>query len=402
MLGYVVVFSITAYLVRGLQYVLGTSKRAVTERAEEMGAERDGLPTSYTPELEATQQDTSSDTMDLPEPPGPTLTFGHSGDDHELRAEHQGPVQDLRHELSPSTVSQQWATMCTRHLDISTYTILLFSVGIPVYFSIGYAMPLHLIISVLAYLFALAVPSPRWQRVLHPLLLSAAIIVCLVWVFALCRGQSLQDGLREYSTNTKYLKLWSDQEGFPRPGAGDILSSILDTSIIALALPMFQYRNELKRNFGIIVPNLVVSAASVFGYPSLCYAIGISSKRSLTFAVRSLTLALANPAVTNLGGDRSLVAVICIMSGILGVLIGPRLLKVLRIPEGMFHNSHIEGTKKYRESTNLEVDGSSVQISTLRQDGLVGFLSEDCCTIFISSLLTSSPSDEYELTRPRR
>jgi len=84
----------------------------------------------------------------------------------------------------------------------------------------------------------------------------------------------------------------------------------------------------------IIIPNLVISIASLFGYPALCYAIGISSKRSLAFAARSLTLALATPATANLGGDLNLVAVLCIMSGILGVLVGPAMLKWLRIPEG--------------------------------------------------------------------
>lgn len=38
----------------------------------------------------------------------------------------------------------------------------------------------------------------------------------------------------------------------------------------------------------------------------------------------------------SIGGDLSLVAVLCIMSGILGVLIGPQMLVWLRIPEGMW------------------------------------------------------------------
>lgn len=67
----------------------------------------------------------------------------------------------------------------------------------------------------------------------------------------------------------------------------------------------------------------------------MCAAIGISPTRSLSFAARSLTLALATPATTNLGGDLNLVAVLCIMSGVLGVLIGPSLLKWLKIPEGI-------------------------------------------------------------------
>jgi putative effector of murein hydrolase len=98
---------------------------------------------------------------------------------------------------------------------------------------------------------------------------------------------------------------------------------------------MFSYRQELKRHFfAIVIPNVTISIGSLFGYPALCYAIGISSKRSLAFAGRSLTLALATPATKNLGGDVNTNAALAIMSGILGVLVGQRILELLKIPEG--------------------------------------------------------------------
>lgn len=51
-------------------------------------------------------------------------------------------------------------------------------------------------------------------------------------------------------------------------------------------------------------------------------------------ASRSITLALALPATQNLGGDVNTVASVGVMSGILGVLVGQRLLSWLRIREG--------------------------------------------------------------------
>lgn len=98
---------------------------------------------------------------------------------------------------------------------------------------------------------------------------------------------------------------------------------------------MFSYRQELKRHFfAIVIPNVAVSIGSLFGYPVVCYAIGISAKRSLAFAARSLTLALATPAVENLGGDKNTVAALAIMSGIVGALVGPQMLDWMGIPEG--------------------------------------------------------------------
>lgn len=194
-------------------------------------------------------------------------------------------------------------------------------------------MPVQLTFNILAYFAALSLP-PNWKQFLHPVLVSSAITVLGTWSLGLIRGDSLDDVLDVYKTGTNYLSLWHGEKHIPMPGAGDVFGSILDASIVALALPMYNYRHELQRHFfAIIIPNVTISIASLFGYPALCYAIGISSKRSLAFAARSLTLALATPAVKNLGGDLNTVAALAIMSGILGVLLGPRMLQWLKIPD---------------------------------------------------------------------
>ncbi|KAG9571103.1 DUF580-domain-containing protein, partial [Aureobasidium melanogenum] len=134
--------------------------------------------------------------------------------------------------------------------------------------------------------------------------------------------------------NTKYTQLWDNDQGLKPPGAGDMFGSVLDVSIVALSLPMYRYRNELKARFmTIIVPNVIVSIGSLFAYPTFCYHIGISAPRGLAFASRSLTLALATPATKNLGGDPFTIAPLCIFSGIAGVIVGPIGLDLLRIPK---------------------------------------------------------------------
>lgn len=106
---------------------------------------------------------------------------------------------------------------------------------------------------------------------------------------------------------------------------------------MSFALPVYQYRRELRQHLAaILVPNIAISIGSLFAYPTICYAIGISAPRSLAFAARSLTLALAVPATANLGGDVNTVAALAIMSGIVGVLVGQRMLAWLKIPEGEF------------------------------------------------------------------
>lgn len=250
------------------------------------------------------------------------------------------PPDTLRQSLMlqaplPLTRPQRWAAFINSNVDRFTYLILFLFIGLPIYYVTGYAMPAQLTFTTMCYFAALALP-PRWKQFLHPVLVSSALTVLGIYVLGAIRGDSLSTSLHAYKTGTSYLDLWHSKPNLKAPGAGDILVSVLDAGIVALALPMFAYRQELKRHFwAIVIPNISVSIGSLFGYPAVCYAIGISAKRSLAFAARSLTLALATPAVANLGGDANTVAALAIMSGIVGALVGPQMLDWMRIPEGM-------------------------------------------------------------------
>jgi putative effector of murein hydrolase len=348
--------AVTAYMVRGLQLLLGSSKRAITERAEEMGHEEDEIPLTETHQSRHGSQSSEANSFATQNTFPPASESFHNStsnliapertqDPSEIRGTGGPPVGDftVQDELHtgnvqqaplPLTRPQRWAAFGSANFDRITYAVLFLFVGLPIYYSTGYAMPAQLTSNTLAYFAALALPV-RWRQFLHPVLVSSAITVLAIWILGLARDDGLDEVLAAYKTNTKYLQLWKGQKGLAAPGAGDIFGSVLDASIIALALLMFQYRKELKQHFfAIVIPNVAISIGSLFGYPALCYAIGISSQRSLAFAARSLTLALATPAVSNIGGDLNTVAALCIMSGILGVLIGPRILQWLRIPEG--------------------------------------------------------------------
>ena len=336
----------TAYFTRGLQLLLGSSKRAVIERAEEMGSEEDDIP--LTQLSRNTQTPEASSTVDtvLQSIPEQDIAFPSRAQDPSQVRGTGGPPQSEPLTTSPTrrqpplqdppppSRPQKWATIASLHFDTLTYFLLFVLIGLPIYYSTSYTMPAHLLLSVLNYFLALSLP-PRYKRVIHPVLLSSALTIILIWILALSNHYTLRASLKSYSTKTRYIQLFSGQgPQLPPPGAGDIFGSLLDVSIVALALPMFNYRVELKRHFpSIILPNILIATGSLFGYPALCHALGIAPTRALSFASRSLTLALATPATQNLGGDLQLVAVLCIMSGVMGVLVGPALLRWMRIPE---------------------------------------------------------------------
>ncbi|KAH7348725.1 LrgB-like family-domain-containing protein [Rhexocercosporidium sp. MPI-PUGE-AT-0058] len=401
LIGFVVIMAATAYLVRGLQILLGSSKRAITARAEEMGNESDGIPltditrgrnnsgatipTSGT----STPRFTDESTNDLIAPQraqDPSLIRGTGGppeDDTTPPAIiRQNP--HLQTPL-PLTRPQRWAAFINSNIDRFTYLILFLFVGLPIYYGTGYAMAAQLTLTILAYFTALALPA-NWKRVFHPVLVSAAISVLGVYILGAIRGDSLSQSLHAFKTGTRYLDLWHGKKNLAAPGAGDILVSVLDAGIVALALPMFAYRQELKRHFfAIVIPNVSVSIGSLFGYPAVCYAIGISGERSLAFAARSLTLALATPAVQNLGGDVNTIAALAIMSGILGALVGSQMLDWMRIPEDDY------------VTRGVTLGGSSSAIATavlLQTDPRAAALSSLSMSLFgiITLALTSVPA----------
>jgi putative effector of murein hydrolase len=340
--------ALAAYVTRGIQLALGTSKRAMTERAEELGHENDEIPMTAISRMtesstarsssELVTGNTSAETAE-PQPqlpprardPPPT----HQGPRETPDATEQSPV-DLPNQMPvPPSRATKWAFTISSRLELVVYAVLFVFVGLPIYYTVGYAMPLQLTFSILVYFGAMSL-SPNWRQYLHPVLVSSLFTVLGIWVLGLIKGHNLDTTLREFRTGATYLKLWDGSHQLP--GAADIFSSVLDASIVSLALPMYQYRRELKQHFlAIVLPNVAISIGSLFAYPYICFAIGISAQRSLAFTARSLTLALATPAVANLGGDPNTVAALAIMSGILGVLIGQRMLALLKIPEGKYY-----------------------------------------------------------------
>ncbi|PNS16351.1 hypothetical protein CAC42_6458 [Sphaceloma murrayae] len=346
-IGYAALFSFTAYFVRGLQSLLGTSKRAITERAEEMGSEDDGIPlTERRPSQSRDEafQDSTMTRSSAAQTPSTIRIPGRAQDPSRVTGTGGPPlasierpsrlaVPRLQQDAPALSRAQNWATIIISYLDILTFGMLFLFIGLPVYYAVGYAMPAQLGINVICYLSATRLPA-KYKTYLHPVLVSSALTIVAIWVFALVHRRSLRDGLTSYSTGARYTRLWEKHPDQQPPGAGDIFGSILDVSIVALGLPMFQYRQELRNRFlAIMIPNISLSVGSLLVYPAVCHAIGISGPRSLAFASRSLTLALATPATQNLGGDLYTVAPLCIFSGIVGVVIGPWALRTLKVPE---------------------------------------------------------------------
>lgn len=230
---------------------------------------------------------------------------------------------------------KRWLTLLLKDTDRLPYWILLL-IGFPIAYAASCTMPLFLSLNVLIF-HAVNSLRPKIKRIANPVLITGLTLILIIYLFGLTTHLHLAGALKLYRTNTSYkLYLRGLGTNLPLPGAGDLLAALLDASIVALALPMFQHRRELRRHFAAIVaPVVILTAASLFGYPALCAALGVEPAVSLAVAPRSVTLALAQLSTVNLGGSVDVVSVLAVVSGICGPIFGMAILRLLRVPKGM-------------------------------------------------------------------
>ncbi|KAF4447454.1 hypothetical protein F53441_9002 [Fusarium austroafricanum] len=408
-IGFFIMMALAAWVTRSIQLALGVSRRSKSQRAEELGRRTPDLSTgevtspgilrrtsvsragSQIPlvSVSAPSSEPTSAAPSRPQtPPQLRLQEHHyaNGQAPENAVEALNPPTALTQIPIPPPKAELWAARISGNLDVSIFVGLFVFIGIPVYYSTGYAMPLHVAINILTWFGAMSI-APKWKEYLHPVLVSSLATVLVIWALAEIRGDSLTTALDAYRTGAKYIQLWRNATSKQdlRPGAGDVFGTLLDASIVALALPMFQYRRELRTHFiSIVIPNIAISVGSLLAYPPLCYACGISAARSLAFASRSLTLALAIPATVNLGGDVNAAAALAIISGILGAVLGARIMKWLRVPEDDY----------VTRGVTLGVNSSAIATSVLlRTDPRAAALSSLSMSLFgtITVLFTSIP-----------
>lgn len=370
--GYVVQYAVTGYSCVAVQWICHKFRGGNTLSTEsEIGGK---LGKTEIPMLQHSV--TSSPT----EKSGNSTPRKGQDDKQESTEDHQTPSQSpdlMMRSVEPSELEQnlamtpenhlstgmkhKWKSFLSKHIDHLTWFCLFLVIGIPVYYGTGYTMPIFLCINVLCFQGANAIP-PKIKRIAHPVLVCALFSILLIWGFSVSKGLSLYEGLNLYKTGNSYMYYLRGAPGLPRPGAGDVLASLLDASIVSLAMPMYQYRRELRHYFtSIFLPVVFLAIPSLFGYPPLCFSLGISAAISLAVAPRSVTLALAQLSTENLGGNTSAISVIAVVSGISGPIFGPTILRMLRIPESepsspkVFHREFFYINSEYLEFVHFSL-----------------------------------------------
>lgn len=167
---------------------------------------------------------------------------------------------------------------------------------------------------------------------LNPVLWTSLFLVCYGLAKSSIRNQPSAAVIASFTTRNTVSDLVAHHFDTPTPtagtgprlgslpiGAGDVAISILNAGIVSWGLKLFEYRHQIVSSggFTVVATSLLASLLNVVVWPLLVHAIGVRpASWDLSFAARSVTIALGGPALKNLGGDAGINAVGVVVNGI--------------------------------------------------------------------------------------
>jgi predicted murein hydrolase (TIGR00659 family) len=110
------------------------------------------------------------------------------------------------------------------------------------------------------------------------------------------------------------------------------LSNLLQPATVAFAVPLYRHRRALCTYAPSLAAGLLIgSVISVVSSITLAHVAGLPDEVVRSLAPRSITTPVAMVVSQSIGGNPVLTAVFVIGTGILGILIGPWLARMLRL-----------------------------------------------------------------------
>ncbi|KNH21399.1 hypothetical protein ACS78_14270 [Priestia megaterium] len=151
---------------------------------------------------------------------------------------------------------------------------------------------------------------------------------------------------------------------------GKWINSLLGPAVVALAYPLYKQREMLvKYSIPIIGGVFVGLFAGMISGLVFAKVFGIDRSLILSIVPKSITTPVAIQIATGLGGVPSMTVVFVMIAGFSGVILGPLLLKWIRIKSSLGKGialgsaSHALGTSKAFEYGELTVSMSSVSMT---------------------------------------
>ena len=164
---------------------------------------------------------------------------------------------------------------------------------------------------------------------------------------------------------------------------GDILLFLLGPSVVALAVPLYQRREEIwQRKQPILIGIFAGSLASILSACGLAWILGGSQEIILSLAPKSVTTPIAISIVEKIGGVAPLTAAIVVLTGCLGAVCGPEFCRRIGVTSPVATGlsvgtaAHGIGTARMFEVDRLAgaVAGLAIGLNGLMTTFLLSFL----------------------------
>ena len=166
---------------------------------------------------------------------------------------------------------------------------------------------LHLTLTLAAFVAASALYRKlRMNPLLNPVLLSVVAIVSIL-----------------FATGTAYDTYFEGAQ---------FVHFLLGPATVALAVPLYRQFDQVRKSFvAIIVSLLCGSLTSASSAVLIAWLMGAEAVSLVSLAPKSVTAPVAMGISEQLGGLPSLTAVVVILTGIIGAMLGPLLLNWLKV-----------------------------------------------------------------------
>ena len=147
------------------------------------------------------------------------------------------------------------------------------------------------------------------------------------------------------------------------------LSWLLTPATVALAGPLYEQFELLKKNIAAITAGVVAGVLSSLGSVlGLAVLFGFSHEEYITFLPKSITTAIGMGVAEENGGIVPITVGVIIITGVIGNMLGDMLLKLFRISEpvakgiALGSSAHVMGTSKAMEIGEIEGAMSSLSV----------------------------------------
>ena len=201
------------------------------------------------------------------------------------------------------------------------------------------------VLSLLAYWIGTLLRKKTGWSFMNPLLISILLVIVFLLVFRVSYA--------DYQASARYL------------------SWFLTPATVSLAIPLYLQLERLKKNIKAVLLSIFAgSLASMVSVLALSVLFGFTHSQYVTFLPKSITTAIGMGVSEELGGFPAITAVVIVVTGIFGNIIGETVCKALNVTDPVAvglafgTSAHAIGTAKAMELGETEGAMSSLAIVT--------------------------------------